>query len=146
MTDGADLAFVRAVDWIHREIGSMRDLPKPVIQVIWATVYRSMETGLEAEAKGGPRALAKDLLVERGDLTYRFQSSGNRLEFLRKMIPTIRRDQSERGKLGGYQLLIDLLKWDILDAADMSLWQRFRARRSAKADPMYQQPVPSAIL
>ena len=76
----------------------------------------------------------------------RFDSSVRRLEFLRKMIPSIRRNQSERGKLADSQLLIDLLKWDILDAPNMTLWQRFRARRSAKADPMYQQLVPSAIL
>jgi hypothetical protein len=145
MTDGTDLAFIRAVDWIHRDLGSVHDLPKPVIQVIWVTVYRSMETVLEAEAKGGQWGLAKDAL-QRGDLTYRLESSIRRLEFLRKMVAGIRRNQSERGKLADSQLLIDLLKWDILDAPDMSLWQRFRARRSAKADPMYQQPVPSAIL
>jgi hypothetical protein len=145
MTDGTDLAFVRAVDWIHRELGSVHDLPKPVIQVIWITVYRSMETGLEAEAKGGQWGLAKDAL-QRGDLTYLLESSVRRLEFLRKMVPAIRRNQSERGKLADSQLLIDLLKWDILDAPNMTLWQRFRARRSANADPMYQQPVPSAIL
>jgi len=145
MTDQTDLAFVRAVDWIRRELGSVNDLSKPVIQVIWVTVYRSMETGLEAESKGGKWGLVKDTLRQ-GDLMYHFESSLNRLEVLRKMIPAIRQNQSEWGKLGDGQLLIDLLKWDILDAADMSLWQRFRARRSAKADPMYQQPVPSAIL
>jgi hypothetical protein len=146
MTDGTDLAFVRAVDWIRRELGSVHDLSQPVIQVIWVTVYRSMETGLEAEAKGqNHMVLLKDTL-QGGDLMMRFGSSVNRLEFIRKMIPAIRRNQSERGKQADSQLLIDLLKWDMLDAADMSLWQRFRARRSAKADPMYQQLVPSAIL
>lgn len=59
MTDGTDVAFVRAVDWIHRELGSVHDLPKPVIQVIWVTVYRSMETRLEAEAKGDNGDLQK---------------------------------------------------------------------------------------
>ena len=145
MTDGTDLAFVRAVDWIRRELGSVHDLSQPVIQVIWVTVYRSMETGLEAEANDGSLGLVKDTL-QRGDLMMRLESSVNRLEFIRKMIPAIRRNQSERGKQADSELLIDLLKWDMLAAADMSLWQRFRARRSAKADPMYQQPVPSAIL
>jgi hypothetical protein len=142
MTDGTDLAFVRAVDWIRRELGSVHDLPKPVIQVIWVSVYRSMETGLEAEAKGqNQMVLLKDTL-QGGDLMMRFESSVNRLGFIRKMIPLIRQNQSK----GDAQLLIDLLKWDMLDAADMSSWQRFRARQTAKVDPMYQQPVPSAIV
>jgi hypothetical protein len=142
MTDGTDLAFVRAVDWIRRELGSVHDLPKPVIQVIWVSVYRSMETGLEAEAKGqNQMVLLKDTL-QGGDLMMRFESSVNRLGFIRKMIPLIGQNQSK----GDAQLLIDLLKWDMLDAADMSSWQRFRARQTAKVDPMYQQPVPSAIV
>jgi hypothetical protein len=145
MTDGTDLAFVRAVDWIRRELGSVHDLSQPVIQVIWVTVYRSMETGLEAEANDGSLGIVKDTL-QRGNVMMRLESSVNRLEFIRKMIPAIRRNQAERGKQADSQLLIDFLKWDMLDAVDMSLWQRFRARRLAKADPMYQQPVPSAIL
>jgi hypothetical protein len=146
MTDEQEeIAFARAVSWIHREFGRLDDLPKPVIPVIWVTVYRGMETGLEAESKGGALGLVKDALRS-GDLLLRVQESTLAIEFLQKMIPMIRASRSKRDQLGDSQLLIDMLKWGVLDAPDMSLWQRFRARLSAKADPMYQQPVPLAIL
>jgi hypothetical protein len=145
MTVEPNIIVSRAVEWIRHELGGVHDLSKLVIQVIWVTVYRSMETLLEAEAKGRPLGLLKDTL-QQGDLMYRLESSTNRLNFLRKMIPAIRQNQTERGKHADSQLLIDLLKWDMLDAPDMSLWQRYRARRSGKADPMYEQSVPSAIL
>ena len=48
--------------------------------------------------------------------------------------------------MGGSQLLVDVLKWDIIDAGDVPWWQRVRARQSATADPMYRKPVPAAIL
>jgi hypothetical protein len=62
------------------------------------------------------------------------------------MIPIIRQNQSKQDMAAASELLIDILKWDIIDAAEMSSRQRVRARQSAKADPMYQEPVPLGIL
>ena len=36
--------------------------------------------------------------------------------------------------------MVDILKWGILDAPDMSGIRRLAARKFAKADPMYGQP------
>jgi hypothetical protein len=143
--EDVDLAFARAIDWIHCEFGRLDDLPDPLVPVIWVTVYRGMETGLEAESKGGGTGLVKDAL-QLGDLMTRLKRSALAIEFLQKMIPTIRASRSKRDQLGDSQLLIDVLKWGILDAPDMSLWKRLLARRSAKADAMYQHPVPPVIL
>lgn len=141
----ADLAFARAVAWIQREFGRLDDLPKPLVPVIWITVYRSMETGLEAEGKGGAAGLVRDAL-QLGNLMTRLERSAHAVEFLQKMIPTIRANQTKRNQLGDSQILIDMLKWGILDAPDMSLWRRFLARRLARADPMYRQAVPPQIM
>jgi hypothetical protein len=44
----------RTVDFIRKKWGSLADLPKHVIPVVWATTYRSVETAMKAEAEGGP--------------------------------------------------------------------------------------------
>jgi hypothetical protein len=140
-----DEAWLRAVNWIHEKLGPVRDLPKEVVEVIWVNVFRSMEVGIESEGKKGPRGLTKDL-IGGGDLMWRFASAMRRLEFILKMVPIIRSHSSEREILDDSQLLVDILKWGIIDGADMSWWQRLRARQSADADPMYRQPVPDSIL
>ena len=146
MTDKqAGTAFSRAVSWIYDHLGPISDLPTSVVPVIWVTVYQAMETGLEAEGRGGATALAKDML-QGGNLLMRVETSTHRLDFLRNMISSIRSASSDRERLADSQLLIDMLKWNMLDAPNMSWWGRVRARQSAKADPMYQQPVPQIIL
>ena len=131
---------------IHREFGGLDDLPKPLVPVIWVTVYRSMQVGLEAERTGGVRGLVKDTLQLGDAIKRELQEATLSLEFLQKMIPNIRASQSQRAKLADAQLLIDMLKWGMMDAFDRPLWRRFLARLSAKADPLYRQPVPSVIL
>ena len=138
-------AFTRAVSWIHKELGGLDDLPKPIVPVIWVTVYRSMEVGLKMEQTGGVTGLVKDML-QLGDLTARVQEATLRLELIQKVTINIRDSQSQRDKLAIAQLLIDMLKWDMMQAPDWPLWRRFLARLSAKADPLYRQPVPYAIL
>jgi hypothetical protein len=104
-----------------------------------------MEVAMEAERQNGPHGLTKDLIAG-GDLMWRLDSAARRLDHISKMIPIIRSHSSKREIMDDSQLLVDILKWDIIDAADMSWWQRVRARQSANADPMYREPVPGAIL
>jgi hypothetical protein len=108
-------------------------------------VFRIIEVGIEAERKNGPQGSTKDR-IGGGHVMSRFASATLRLEFILKMVPIIRSHSSKREILGDSQLLVDILKWDIIDAADMSWWQLLRARQSASADPMYRQPVPDSIL
>jgi hypothetical protein len=140
-----DLAFHRAVEWISREFGRLDDVPGSVIPVIWVTVYRSMEAGLEAEKKGGAVGIAKDALLL-GDMMQRLDTLEVSLQFLQTMIPIIRASGSKQDQLADSQLLIDMLKWGMVDAPNMSGLKRLIARRFAKADPMYEQPVPSVIV
>lgn len=144
MSTNTDMAFTRAVNWIRREFGRLDDLPQSLRPVIWVTVYRSMEVGIEAENKGGVTGLVKDRL-QLGDLMTRVQQATLTMEFLQKMVLTIRASKSKREQLGDAQLLIDMLKWRIVDAPNMSLWRRLIARLSAKADPLYQRPVPAIL-
>ena len=44
------------------------------------------------------------------------------------------------------QLLIDILKWDIDNAGEMSGLRRAVVRRFAKADSLYGAPVPNELL
>jgi hypothetical protein len=46
-------AVERAVAWIRNEFGGLRDLPDEVIHVVWVSVYRGMELGLNIEERGG---------------------------------------------------------------------------------------------
>jgi hypothetical protein len=55
-------------------------------------------------------------------------------------LPLIRSQEAES------QLLIDILKWNIIDAADMSALRRSVGRLFAKADPAYKESVPAEIL
>ena len=138
-------AFSRAVSWIYDQFGPIGDLPASVVPVVWVTVYGAMEIGLDAEEKGGATDLTKDI-IQGGNLLMRVETSLHALDFLRNMIPTIRSASSDRERKSDSQLLIDMLKWNMLDAPTMSRWGRMRARQSAKADPMYQQAIPPAIL
>ena len=144
ITNPSDAVFAKAIKWIHKEFGSVYDLPKPVIQVIWVVVYRAMESGAECESKGGESALVRDML-KGGDLTNRIQHYTLSLDFLKNMIQIIRQNKSKKSQLADSEILIDALKWNMFDVS-VSWWWRRLARLTAKADPMYQRPVPSEIL
>jgi hypothetical protein len=83
MINSKEDTSVRATAWIKRGLGQLSDLPREVIQVIWVTVFRSMEAAIEAESKNGPSGLTKDALAG-GDLMWRLDAATRRLEFLRK--------------------------------------------------------------
>jgi hypothetical protein len=138
-------AAIRAINWIRDKLGPVGNLPNEVVGVIWVTAFRSMEVAIEAEGQSGPHGLTKDF-IGGGDLMWRLDSATRRLDLITQMIPIIRSHGSKREVMGDSQLLVDILKWDIIDAADMSWWQRVRARQSAKSDPMYREPVPPVIL
>lgn len=61
------------------------------------------------------------------------------------MIPIIRSSASRAAQLADSQLLIDLLKWGIVDAGNMSGLRRTIARQFAKADPEYENPIPREV-
>ena len=68
-----------------------------------------------------------------------------RIQFLQKMLPVIRANKTDIAKATDAQLVIDILKWGILDAASMSGIKRTILRQFAKADPMYKMPIPLEI-
>ena len=141
-----DLCHLRAVEMIKKNFGSIRDLPKQVWPVIWVTVYRSCEIAMKVEAGGGSNTIVKSILLDGGRDAYEFERGIRKIEFLRNFIPLIRQAKSEIEQLGASSLLIDILKWDIADAGEMSILRRIIARLFAKADPLYAYPVPDEVL
>jgi hypothetical protein len=116
-----------------------------VVPVIWVTVYKGIKIGMRAEAEGGPKGLVKNTLVGDRRLLPSLEEATIRIELLRKIIPVIRSHTSSEAKLADAQLVIDILKWGIEDAGSMSGIRRALLRQFAKADPEYDQPVPSEI-
>jgi hypothetical protein len=136
----------RSIKWILDRLGSLRDLPDEVAAVVWVTVYRCMGVGIDVENQGGPRGLLKSMLVGHGELMIKAQQAILKLDFLQNMIVTIRDGASNSARLADGQLLIDILKWGMTDAAKMSGLRRMWVRRSAQADPLYGSPIPPEIL
>jgi hypothetical protein len=127
----------RSVNLILDNWGTLRDLPAAVVPVVWVTVYRAIEAGMRAEQSGGPAGMVKETL-RGGRLGREVQEATLKIQFLQRYLPLLRTG-------GDSQLLIDILKWNITDAADMSRLARAFARMFAKADPLYNQAVPVEI-
>lgn len=140
-----ELAKRRSVKWILDRFGGLHDLPPEVASVVWVTVYRSMEVGIELEDQGGQRGLMKDMILGGGDLTLRTEQAALKLDFLQEMVHHIRNNPTSSSRLADGQLLVDVLKWGMVDAADMSALRRMWRRRSAKADPLYEGKVPQEL-
>ncbi len=100
---------------------------------------------MTAEAQGGPNALVKSMLLDGGRFAREFEASTLRVKLLHEMIPIIRSSASRAAQLADSQLLIDLLKWGIVDAGSMSGLRRTIARQFAKADPEYENPIPQEV-
>jgi hypothetical protein len=138
----------RSIDFIRKKWGSLADLPKHVIPVVWVTTYRSFEITMKVEAEGGPRGLMKNMLVGDRQLTRQLNEASTKIEFLVKMISLLRSTPSQRQKaIDGY-VLVDFLKWAIdrnIELEDMSGLRRMVMRQFAKADPEYKKPIPPEI-
>src|SRR6516164_6235670 len=135
----------RAIEYIQKHWGKLGDLPKPLIPVIWVTVYKALEIAMRAEAEGGPKGLVKNMLVGDRRLMQSLQEAIIRIKLLQKIIPIIRSHTSSTAKLVDAQLIIDILKWGIEDAGSMSGIRRTLLRQFAKADPEYDKPIPLEI-
>ena len=134
----------RAIEYIQKHWGPLGDLPKPLIPVIWVTVYKALKIAMRAEAEGGPKGLVKNMLVGDRRLLPSVQEATMRIKLLREIIPVISH-ASSAAKLADAQLVIDILKWGIEDAGSMSGIRRTLLRQFAKADPEYDKPIPLEI-
>jgi hypothetical protein len=85
------------------------------------------------------------MLLDGGRFAREFEASTLRVKLLHEMIPIIRSSASRAAQLADSQLLIDLLKWGIVDAGSMSGLRRTIARQFAKADPEYENPIPQEV-
>jgi len=135
----------RAIEYIQKHWGKLGDLPKPLIPVIWVTVYKSLKVAMRAEAESRPKGLVKNMLVGDRRLLPSVQEATMRIKLLREIIPVIRSHTSSEAKLADAQLVIDILKWGIEDAGSMSGIRRALLRQFAKADPEYDKPIPLEI-
>lgn len=134
----------RAIELISRKYGSLKDLPEEFRQVIWVTAYRASAISLKIENDGGAIALTKSMLIGGGLDAREFETSIRELEFLVQMVPIVRSGQP-RQKAADAQLVIDILKWGIIDAPNMSVVRRMITRKFASADKMYDMPMPEEI-
>jgi hypothetical protein len=134
----------RSIDFIRKKWGSLGDLPKHVIPVVWVTTYRCIETAMKAEAEGGSRGLLKNTLIGDRQLMPKFEEAIIKIEFLEKMISLLRSTPSPRERAIDGHVLVDVLKWGI-DAGSMSGLKRTIARQFAKADPEYKKSIPPEL-
>jgi hypothetical protein len=134
-----------SIDFIRKKWGSLGDLPKHVIPVVWVTSYRSIETAMKAEAVGGPRGLLKNSLIGDRQLTQQLEEATIKIKILERMISLLRSTPSEWARSVDGHVLVDLLKWGIIDAGSMSGLRRTLMRQFAKADQEYKKPVPPQV-
>jgi len=106
-----------------------------------------MELGIDVERRGGRVGLMfnKDGTFGISDLMIRSKKSIGKIEFLQKMVSIIRNTSQRADIINIEQLLVDCLKWDIIDAAEISDIDRKFARESAIADSLYSNSVPDEI-
>jgi hypothetical protein len=137
---GSSTTAERAVSWIKTNLGDVAGLHRDVVQVIWVTVYRALETGNLASTQG-PHGLTSDAL-RGGDFMWRLGQATRRLEYLKKIIPLLKSETSSWRQAATSKTIAYQLKYDMPDVLNMSLIQRAIARRRTKIDPMYDRPVP----
>ncbi len=129
----------KAINYIKENWGLLDDLPSVFIPVVWVTVYRGLEQGSRIQS-GGPQGLVKDMLLDRGRRTNQLQIATAKLKFLQTIIPQIRNQTSHEQRLADCYLFIDILRWNIYDAAEMGRFERLWKRISAKAELPIQIP------
>lgn len=139
------LAASRATALILRQYGVLVDLPVELAKVVWVIAYRACAIGMKVEDGGGAQAITKSLLVGGGHDAREFEQRTRQMEFLAKIVPIVRAAKSQDRRVDA-QLAVDILKWNIIDAPDMSNIRRLIARKLAKADPMYSQDLPQELM
>lgn len=112
-------------------------------KVIWVTSYRASEAAIKIEEDGG---LFKSCLMSGGQAGYEFEKSVHSIEFLKVMIPIIRDSKSNLDRKLNMAMLMDILKWNIIEAQNMSNLIRSIRRRFAKAGHFYYSSVPKCYL
>ena len=134
----------RTIALIQDQHGSLADLPQELVHVIWVTTYRACEISMEIERGGGAHALTKSMLVGGGTDAREFDRRTRQLGFLKQIVPSIKAG-TLRERQADTQLVVDMLKWN-MPATEMSGIRRLLARKFAKADAMYNQPIPACLL
>jgi hypothetical protein len=133
----------RSIDFIRKKWGSLADLPKHVVPVIWVMTYRCLEVTMKAEANGGHRGLMKNMLIGDTKRMPQLQEAIIKIDYLEKMISLFRSTPSPLERAIDGHVLVDVLKWGI-DGTKSGL-RRTIARQFAKADPEYKKPIPPEI-
>jgi hypothetical protein len=135
----------RAIRYVRSKFGNLADLPREVLAVIWVTTFRGIETAVAVEAAGGQAGLVRSMLAGGSELVRDLETATLRMELLLKMVPIIRSASSPADEAADCSLLIDILKWGTVDAANMSMTDRIRARSFAKTDDEYRNKVPDEL-
>lgn len=138
------LAADRATALILGRYGGLGDLPEELAQVIWVTAYRACAIGLRIETGGGAKAITKSMLICGGHDARELEQRTHQMEFLEQIVPIIRAAKPKERE-ADTRLAVDILKWNIIKAAEMSGIRRLIARKLAKADPMYSQSIPQEL-
>ena len=99
---------------------------------------------MEVERGGGATALTKSMLIGGGADAREFDRRTRQLGFLKQIVPSVRAG-TLREQQAEAQLVIDMLKWN-MPATEISGIRRLLARKFAKADAMYNQPIPAVLL
>jgi hypothetical protein len=141
-----EIARERAITLVRKNFGSLSDLGFEVAAVVWVTTFRACEMGVAAERGGGPHGLLRNMLVGDRKAVPALREHAINLEFLNKAIPQIRDQKNPRLRADNCQLLIDCLKWNIVDAASYSALRRSMIRIFVKADSLYKQPIPCELV
>jgi hypothetical protein len=141
-----EAAEARAVRYILQTWGSLRDLPAPLIPVVWVVTYQALKLAMTVEARGGQKALLENTLLGDETLAPAFEEATARISLLREMIPLIRSQTSQGARLADAHLVIDVLKWSIEDAAEISPLRRTFRRIFSKAHKDYRNDFPREIL
>jgi hypothetical protein len=79
------------------------------------------------------------------DFSHKLKLMNATLKFLSTIIQQLREEEDYEQRMGSCWLFIDILRWNIIDAAEMGRFARLRKRLSAKDDPLYRYPVPFEI-
>jgi hypothetical protein len=137
MTSALDAEVVqRTVNLIRSKYGSLAHLPAELQHTVWVTVYRACEISMKVEQAGGSRAITKSMLLGDGRDAFELDSATRKLDLLQKMLPIVR-TEPPGAREAAAQLVVDMLKWGMVDAPNTPALKRAIGRGFAKADSLY---------